>query len=160
MPVKHASNDLRRLWRMGFLTRNSRPRNCLTSAGKTCSRGFEYKYRLSSQGIKYVKWLQDGKMTEDLAYTELTSEVLSHLPEELKDRLSMLSLAKAARRYKGPSRNTNLLDSNTVPVTHLSTQNMGLRSGKETLERENAIQKFKVSKLEGTINNYEHRTQH
>jgi len=39
-------------------------------------------------------------MIEDFAYAKLTSEVLSYLPDELKDRLSMLSLAKAARRYR------------------------------------------------------------
>ena len=66
----------------------------------------------------------------------------------------MLSLAKSARRYKGPSRNTNLLDSNAVPVIHLSTENTRLRSEKEKLEIENAIQKFKLANLQQTINNY------
>lgn len=93
-------------------------------------------------------------MIEDFAYAKLTSEVLSYLPDELKDRLSMLSLAKAARRYRGPNRNTNLLESNVVPVIHLSTQNMRLRSEKEKLELENAIQKFKLVNLQRTINNY------
>jgi predicted DNA binding CopG/RHH family protein len=85
----------------------------------------------------------------------LTSEVLSYLPDDLKDRLSMRSLAKAARRYKGPSRNTNLLESNIVPVTHLSTQNMRLQSEKETLEKANTIQQVKLVNLQKTINNYE-----
>ena len=154
MPVKRASNDLRRLWRMGFLRRTSVKCSCLTRGGKFCIKGFEYRYHLSSQGMGYVKWLQGGKITEDIAYAELTSEVLSYLPEELKDRLSMLSLAKATRRYKGPSRNMNLLDSNAVPVIHLSAERTRLQSEKGRLEVENAIQKLKVSKLEGTINNY------
>jgi len=154
MPVKRASNDLRRLWRMGFLRRTSVKRSCLTRGGRLCIKGFEYRYYLSSQGMGYVKWLQGGKITEDIAYAELTSEVLSYLPEELKDRLSMLSLAKATRRYKGPSRNMNLLDSNAVPVIHLSAERTRLQSEKGRLEVENAIQKLKVTKLEGTINNY------
>ena len=154
MPVKRASNDLRRLWRMGFLKRTSRKRSCLIRGGKLCNKGFEYRYHLSSQGVDYVKWLQGGKMGEDFAHQALISEVLSHLPEELKDRLSMLNLAKATRRYKGPSRNMNLLDSNAVPVTHLSAERARLQSEKERLEVENAIQKLKVTKLEGDINSY------
>jgi len=39
-------------------------------------------------------------------------------------------------------------------VIHLSTQNMRLRSEKEKLELENAIQKFKLVNLQRTINNY------
>jgi hypothetical protein len=155
MPVKHASNDLKRVWRMGFLKRTKCKRDCLTLTGKICSRGFEYKYRLSSQGMKYAEWLKGRKMIEDLAYAKLTSEVLSHLPDDLKDRLSMLSLAKAARRYRGPSRNANLLESNAVPVIHLSTERMRLRSEKEKLELANAIQKVRLENLQRTINNYE-----
>lgn len=154
MPVKRASNDLRRLWRMGFLRRTSVKRGCLTRGGKPCHKGFEYRYHLSSQGMKYVKWLQAGKLAEDMAYEELISEVLSYLPDDLKDRLSILNLAKATRRYKGPSRNMNLLDGNTVPVIHLSAEKTRLQSEKGRLEVENAIQKLKVTKLEGTINNY------
>jgi len=154
MPVKRASNDLRRLWRMGFLRRTSMKRSCLARGGKLCHKGFEYRYYLSSQGVDYVKWLQGGKMAEDFAHEALISEALSHLPEELKDRLSMLSLAKATRRYKGPSRNMNLLDSNAVPVTHLSTQNTRLRSENAKLESENAIQKVNLVNLQQSINNY------
>jgi len=154
MPVKRASNDLRRLWRMGFLTRSKCRRICLTPTGKICNRGFEYKYRLSSQGMKYVEWLEGGKMIEDLAYAKLTSEVLSYLPDELKDRLSMLSLAKAASRYRGPGRNTNLLESNAVPVIHLSTERMRLRSEKEKLELENAIQKVNLENLQRTTTSF------
>jgi len=129
-------------------------RSCLTRGGKFCNKGFEYRYYLSSQGIKYFKWLQGPRMIEDFAHEKLISEVLSYLPEELKDRLSMLNLAKATRRYKGPNRNVNLLDSNAVPVTHLSAERTRLQSEKGRLEVESAIQKLKVSKLEGTINNY------
>ena len=155
MPVKRASNDLRRLWRMGFLRRTYVKRSCPTKGGKLCHKGFEYRYYLSSQGMKYLEWLQGRKMTEDFAYEKLTLEVLSYLPDDLKDRLSMQSLAKATRRYKGPSRNTNLLESNIVPVTHLSTQNMRLQSEKETLEKANTIQQVKLVNLQQTINNYE-----
>jgi hypothetical protein len=139
---------------MGFLRRTSVKRSCLTRGGRLCNKGFEYRYYLSSQGMKYLEWLQGRKMTEDIAYEKLISEVLSYLPEELKDRLSTLNLAKATRRYKGPSRNMNLLDGNAVPVIHLSAERTTLQSEKGRLEVENAIQKLKVSKLEGTINNY------
>jgi hypothetical protein len=155
MPVKHASNDLRRLSRMGFLTRSRRQRRCLTPTGKLCNRGFEYKYTLSSQGTKYVRWLEEWKAFEDFAYAKLTSEVLSYLPDELKDRLSMLSLARAAGRYKGPSRNTNLFDSNAVPVICLLNERMRLGSENEKLEFENAIQKLGLENLQRNITNLE-----
>jgi hypothetical protein len=155
MPVKHASNDLRRLWRMGFLTRSRRRRPCLTPTGRLCNRGFEYKYGLSSQGTKYVRWLKEWKAFEDLCYAKLTLEVLSYLPDDLKDRLSVLSLAKAARKYKGPSRNTSSLDSNMVPLIHLLTERMRLRSENEKLELENAIQKLGLENLRRTITNFE-----
>jgi hypothetical protein len=73
----------------------------------------------------------------------------------LKDRLSVLSLAKAARKYKGPNRNTNLLDGNAVPVIHLLTERMRLRSENEKLEFENAIQKLRLETQQGTITNFE-----
>jgi hypothetical protein len=155
VPVKHASNDLRRLWRMGFLTRSRRKRPCLTHTGGLCNRGFEYKYALSNQGIKYVRWLQEWKAFEDLFYAKLTSEVLSYLPDGLKDRLSMLSLAKAARKYKGPNRNTSFLDNNMVPLIHLLTERMRLQSKNEKLGLENAIQKLRLETQQGTIANFE-----
>jgi len=139
---------------MGFLTRSRVERGCLIRGYRICKKGVEYRYRLSSQGMKYVDWLKNRKTTEDFAYVKLTSEVLSHLPDELKDRLSMLSLAKSASKYKGPRRNTNLLESNIVPVIHLSTQNKSLRSEKEKLESENVIQKVKLTDRQQTINNY------
>jgi hypothetical protein len=153
VPVKHASNDLRRLRRMGFLTRSKRQRPCLTPAGGLCNRGFEYKYALSNQGIKYVRWLKEWKPFEDLFYAKLTAEALSYLPDGLKDTLSMLSLARAARRYKGPSRNTNLFDSNAVPVICLLNERMRLRSEKEKLEFENAIQRLGLENLQRNITN-------
>jgi hypothetical protein len=144
---------------MGLLTRSRVERGCLIRGNRICKKGVQYRYRLSSQGMKYVDWLKNRKTVEDFAYAKLTLEVLSWLPDELKDRLSMLSLAKSASKYRGPSRNTNLLDSNVVPVTYLSTQNMRLRSEKEKLEVENAIQKFNLVNLQQTINNYrEHYT--
>lgn len=94
-------------------------------------------------------------MTEDFAYAILTSEVLSHLPKKLKDRLSMLNLAKATMRYKGPSRNMNLLDSNALPVIHLSSERMNLQSENAKLEKANAIQQIELVMLQQTINNYE-----
>jgi hypothetical protein len=139
---------------MGFLTRSRVERGCLIRGNRICKKGVQYRYRLSSQGMKYVDWLKNRKTIEDFAYAKLTSEVLSHLPDELKDRLSMLSLAKSASKYKGPSRNTNLLESNVVPVVCLSTERMRLRSEKEKLELENAIQKVKLTDLQQTINNY------
>jgi hypothetical protein len=55
--TKSISNELRRLYQMGFLKRKRIKRECTTSRGKTCFRGYEYVYSLSSQGRKYLGYL-------------------------------------------------------------------------------------------------------
>jgi len=58
---KTISNDLRRLYFMGFLKRRRVKRKCKTKSGKTCFRGYEYKYFISSQEWKYLKYLASGQ---------------------------------------------------------------------------------------------------
>jgi len=152
MPVKHASNDLRRLYRMGFLKR-TRVKRRLAHDGRLYNRGFEYKYHLSKQGLKHVEWLKKGKIVEDLAYTKLTREVLSYLPDELKDRLAMLSLWRSSRKSVGPRRTLNLLENNTVPVIVLSTQNVSLKSENQRLELLSATYEGILARLLGNALN-------
>jgi hypothetical protein len=54
---KMMSNDLRRLYTMGLLKRRRVKRECKTRSGKTCFRGYEYKYSISNQGKSYVEYL-------------------------------------------------------------------------------------------------------
>jgi len=59
--TKLISNDLRRLYFMGFLKRRRVKRRCRTKSGKICFRGYEYRYSISSQGWKYLKYLAGGQ---------------------------------------------------------------------------------------------------
>jgi len=45
--TKSISNELRRLYLMGFLKRKRIKRECETKSGKTCFRGYEYVYTIS-----------------------------------------------------------------------------------------------------------------
>ena len=59
--TKLISNDLRRLYAMGFLKRRRVKRLCKTKTGKMGFKGYEYKYSLSSQGRKYIEWMMNGE---------------------------------------------------------------------------------------------------
>jgi len=61
LPVKLASNELRRLYRMGFLKYRRVKRICITKNGKKCFRGYEYKYSISKQGWNYLKYMTGGE---------------------------------------------------------------------------------------------------
>jgi len=105
-------------------------------------------YRLSKQGISYAEWLRTGKTVEDFAYSKLTFEVMSHLPQDLRHMLSMLSLSRSAQKYHGPSRNLRLLDNNLVPVCSLILQNRALQSENSKLQNENVILQLQKGNLE------------
>jgi len=62
---KLISNDLRRLYAMGFLKRKKVKRRCRTKSGKVCFRGYEYRYSISSQGWKYLGYLVRGGEEEE-----------------------------------------------------------------------------------------------
>jgi len=77
---KMISNDLRRLYAMGFLKRRRVKRKVMTKSGKICYRGYEYKYSLSSQALKYLQYLGKGEEEEWL--------------EELEDLLAKTMIEK------------------------------------------------------------------
>jgi len=139
MTVKQASNLLRRLYRMGFLKRRKVKRLCAAASGKLCHRGFEYVYSFSKQGVSYLRWLREWKPLEDMWYAQLMSDVVSNLPEELRHRLSLLSLYRETFKYRGPSRNLRLFDNNAVPVISLCMANVRLGEEKRKLLIENTL---------------------
>ncbi|NJE09264.1 hypothetical protein E3E31_12170 [Thermococcus sp. M39] len=51
---KQISNDLRRLYMMGFLRRRKVKRECRTKSGETCYRGYKYMYQINNQGWRYI----------------------------------------------------------------------------------------------------------
>ena len=59
IPVKTVSNDLRRLYFMGFLKRRRVKRACLSKKGKVCFKGYQYEYSLSKQGLSYINYMMN-----------------------------------------------------------------------------------------------------
>ncbi len=66
---KLISNDLRRLYMMGFLRRRKVPRTCTDKKGRKRKCGYKYRYMLNNQAIKYLSYL----MTEGGDSFTLTS---------------------------------------------------------------------------------------
>jgi len=89
--TKLISNDLRRLYAMGFLKRRRVKRKCKTKNGKICFRGYEYRYSISSQGWKYLEYLVRGKREDEMRdFDDLLVMLIinrSNISDEEKDLL-------------------------------------------------------------------------
>jgi len=110
---KLISNDLRRLYAMGFLKKRKVKRKCKTKGGKTCYRGYEYKYSLSSQGLKYLAYMaRGGEEEEELEGLEdLIVKIMieKRAPEEARDLLwefyqTQIKERKGFRRFSTSTR--------------------------------------------------------
>ena len=55
---KLISNDLRRLYQMGFLKRRKVPRECRNKKGKVYNCGSKYMYKITRQGWSYLEHLE------------------------------------------------------------------------------------------------------
>jgi DNA-binding MarR family transcriptional regulator len=135
--VKEVSNDLRRLYRMGFLRRKRTKRFCLSRKGEPCYKGREYIYSFSEQGRRYMVWMKDQRPIEDLAQIKLGEEILSYLPEELRNKLLAVVAVRSSYRYSGPNRHFRLIDNEALPIANLNLQNQKLREEKRNLSLEN-----------------------
>jgi len=98
---KLVSNDLRRLYRMGFLKRKRVKRSCIGRRG-FISRGFQYMYSFSRHGLSYVEWLEKGKVVEDFAVADLRSDAMLRLPDDAKNRVSAAQMIEGMKPYRGP----------------------------------------------------------
>ncbi len=56
MPIKIASNELKRLYFMGFLKRRRVKKEIQLENGRSYCRGFKYLYSISKQAISYGKY--------------------------------------------------------------------------------------------------------
>ncbi|WP_297510641.1 hypothetical protein [Thermococcus sp.] len=56
---KLISNDLRRLYQMGFLKRRKVPRECRNKKGRVYNCGSKYMYKITRQGWSYLKHLEE-----------------------------------------------------------------------------------------------------
>ena len=75
---KLISNDLRRLYTMGFLRRRKVDRECVNKHGKRYNCGYKYMYRINNQGWKYIETLKRRQKIESdvhLAFKEMMHEL-------------------------------------------------------------------------------------
>jgi len=100
-PTAKASKALGRLHRMGFLRRTRLKRECLSKRGKLCHKGYRYEYSLSSQGLKYAKWMAGVRPLELAMGLGIASEAAPHIPGDLGRAISSYALRRASSRYKG-----------------------------------------------------------
>ncbi len=151
MPVKKASNRLRRLHQMGFLKRKRIKRVCISKTMKPCFKGFMYLYSVSKQGLSYIEWREKKKPLEDYAYIQLMTDVLSNLPGELKYRLNLFGLKRIDSKYRGPTRSLRMFDNEMMPFACLTRKIKNITSEIEQLKSEN--QKLKLKNEILTKNN-------
>ena len=158
---KLISNDLRRLYAMGFLKRRRVKRECKTKSGKICYRGYEYKYSLSSQAVKYLEYLEKGKKEEELEeLADLIVKIMieKKTPEEARDILwefyqTQVKEKKGSRRFstsrrafweKVLERTTEVFRDRKIKaleerVKLLKKENEELKKKIEELENKNAM---------------------
>ena len=67
---KLVSNDLRRLYTMGFLRRRKVPREC-SGRGRKFNCGFKYMYQINKQGWRYLEYLKESKVDCSLPFFTL-----------------------------------------------------------------------------------------
>jgi len=127
---KRVSNDLARLYRMGFLRRERQKRVCISDIAKfrnfkSCHKGYEYTYAITRQGLSYINWLRNDKPIVDLRDLMLEFEILENLPEDVKNELSDRASSKLSSKYKGPQSKPLPIDIDIL--TLLMSENFRLR---------------------------------
>ena len=126
---KVVSNELARLYKMGFLSRKISPRKVKTKSGKIANRGIQYKYSITRQGIKYMEYLLNSPSPKDKKYDALNlrieeyvavmkkNGVLSSLEEEMKMRKDIEIILRGL--YKVYDKETDLFTpKNWCPRSH------------------------------------------
>ena len=154
-PFKETSNGLRILQNMHFLSRKRVSRDCLTSSGKPCRRGYEYEYSINRQGLSYVRWLREGKPLKDATIGVATMAVLDHLPPDLRQQMALYELVRPKSKYRGPGSNRQLLDRLLEPkavieaeLSRLVSENSSLAAKNNGLSLRNEFLESYNSRLE------------
>ena len=83
---KLISNDLRRLYTMGFLRRRKVDRECVNKRGKRYNCGYKYMYQINNQGWKYLKILLKNAKSED--------DLLQFLKKTMKEAIQEARIAR------------------------------------------------------------------
>lgn len=143
--IAKVSKDLLRLHQMGFLKRTRFKRECFTKNGKLCYKGYRYEYSLSSQGLKYMKWMLQTKPFEDAILSNIFSETSSYVSNNLKESISLYIAYKDSLKYKGSNRFLQSLGVYAFALPNLTSSLKNLHSRNEEL-------KNKCKNLEESLN--------
>ncbi|WP_456365944.1 hypothetical protein [Thermococcus sp.] len=93
---KLISNDLRRLYTMGFLRRREVPRECKSKKGKRYSCGFKYMYSINNQGWSYLRKLVENE--EKHSFPSSTVEELREFLSGLRFGMMKLNMVTAVEK--------------------------------------------------------------
>ena len=149
--IKEVSNDLGRLHRMGFLRCKRVKRLCLSSRGKLSYKGRQYSYSLSKQGLSYSKWLKEGKPLEDLNQSGVLAEVVTCLPQDLRQQIMISGILSLSRKYRGPVRNSKLPTDVLVALSGMAAENKRVAQEAHSLGLRNEELEVKNQELERRI---------
>ena len=143
-----ASLAMMRLHQMGFLKRKKRDRRCHDrSYIKYYNRGYEYRYSLSRQGIKYLQWYRKDRVAKQSIDTIYFTNIFKKLPRDVSLQLALLGLAGKNSRFKRSSTLFKHLDLTPFPTAHyLSTIIENLESIKD---RDSAVRGIRDLMLKG-----------
>ncbi|MDV3104083.1 hypothetical protein [Thermococcus waiotapuensis] len=95
---KLISNDLRRLYMMGFLRRRKVPRTCENEKGKRYNCGYKYMYSINKQGWSYLRQLMEDE--EKHSSPSLTADDLKEILEEMRFGIMKLNMVTAPDTYE------------------------------------------------------------
>lgn len=93
---KLISNDLRRLYSMGFLRRRKVKRECQNKRGKKYNCGYKYMYQINNQGQSYVRLLitHEGQIPHPLG------DSIMELGEEVNGELILARIMNAVEKFE------------------------------------------------------------
>lgn len=95
---KLISNDLRRLYMMGFLRRRKVPRECESKKGKRYNCGYKYMYSINNQGWSYLRKLVKNEEKHSLLFSTVSEDIEEILE---KMRVGMMKLKVVTALEKG-----------------------------------------------------------
>ena len=153
MNIKRASNELHRLYDMGFLNREKRMRPCVINLlnfkkPKFCNKGFEYTYSFSPQGIKYLNWLKNVLPIERMMYEKFISSIMRYATREDIQKFYQSSGSSKFKDSKYPwPMDMHLLILIQQSMAQLESQN-------DQLTNQNQLLTFQNDRLNKDVSDY------
>ncbi|CAD5243330.1 conserved protein of unknown function [Thermococcus camini] len=155
---KLVSNDLRRLYIMGFLRRRKIERKCRNKKGKEYNCGYKYLYQINNQGWKYIGFLLREFMKKEAPFSKQVMDEFREFNEELKD-MRIAAWRWLAVKYfeEGKMEAAKSLLANTDDIIERKFEGRGYRRFTERKRLHEEVMKHRVREVEmiNTINSLE-----